>query len=91
MLLHFSSNIPPLDWAALNAAFFCFLNEAVSYYNMRGLQMNRFVLKIVGASFLVLWWLISGFFKKILDVIKLTARIKKMFVDRKENSKGRDS
>ena len=53
--------------------------------------MNRFVLKIVGASFLVLWWLISGFFKKILDVIKLTARIKNMFVDRKENSKGRDS
>ena len=52
--------------------------------------MVRFVLKVVGASFLVLWWLISGFFKKILDVLKLIARIKKIFVGQKENSKGGD-
>ena len=53
--------------------------------------MVRFVLKIIGASFLVLWWLISGFFKKILDVLKLVARIKRIFVNQKENSKGGDS
>ena len=53
--------------------------------------MVRFALKLVGALFLVLWWLISGFFKKILDVLKLVARIKKIFVRQKENSKGRDS
>ena len=50
--------------------------------------MVRFALKLVGASFLVLWWLISGFFKKILDVFKLVARIKKIFVSQKEKSKG---
>ena len=53
--------------------------------------MVRFVLKLIGASFLVLWWLISGFFKKVLDVLKLIARIKKIFVSEKENSKGEDS
>ena len=53
--------------------------------------MVRFVLKLIGASFLVLWWLISGFFKKILDVLKLFARIKKIFMGQKENSKGGDS
>ena len=53
--------------------------------------MVRFVLKLLGASFLVLWWLVSGFFKKILDVLKLVARIKKIFVNQKENSKGEDS
>ena len=53
--------------------------------------MVRFVLKLIGASFLVLWWLISGFFKKILDVLKLVARIKKIFVSQKENSKGGDT
>ena len=53
--------------------------------------MIRFALKLVGASFLVLWWLISGFFKKILDVLKLIARIKKIFLSKKENSKGEDS
>ena len=52
--------------------------------------MFRFVLKLLGASFLVLWWIISGFFKKILDVLKLVARIKKIFVGPKENSKGGD-
>ena len=53
--------------------------------------MVRFVLKLLGASFLVLWWLISGFFKKILDVLKLVARIKKLFVGQKESSKGGDT
>ena len=53
--------------------------------------MVRFVLKLLGASFLVLWWLISGFFKKILDVLKLVARIKKIFVGQKERSTGGDT
>ena len=53
--------------------------------------MVRFVLKLLGASFLVLWWLISGFFKKILDILKLITRIKKIFISQKENSKGGDS
>ena len=53
--------------------------------------MVRFALKLIGASFLVLWWLISGFFKKILDVLKLAARIKKIFVNENEKSKGGDS
>ena len=53
--------------------------------------MVRFALKLVGASFLVLWWLISGFFKKIVDVLKLAAMIKKIFVSQKEKSKGGDS
>ena len=52
--------------------------------------MVRFALKLIGASFLVLWWLISGFFKKILDVVKLIVRIKKIFVGQKEDSKGGD-
>jgi len=53
--------------------------------------MIRFALKLIGASFLVLWWLISGFFKKILGVFVLIMRIKKIFVGQKENSKGGDS
>ena len=53
--------------------------------------MVRFVLKLIGASFLVLWWLISGFLKKILDVLKLIAMIRKLFVSQKENSKGGNS
>ena len=52
--------------------------------------MVRFVLKLIGASFFVLWWLVSGFLKKILDVLKLIARIRKLFVSQKENSKGGD-
>ena len=52
--------------------------------------MIRFVLKLVGASFLVLWWLVSGFFKKILEVLSLIIRIKKIFVGQKEDSKGGD-
>ena len=53
--------------------------------------MVRFALKLIGASFLVLWWLISGFFKKIMEVFKLVAKIKKIFISQKENSKGGDS
>ena len=53
--------------------------------------MVRFLLKLIGASVLVFWWVISGFFKKILDIFKLLARIKKIFVDEKENPNGRDS
>ena len=52
--------------------------------------MIRFALKLIGASFLVLWWLISGFFKKILEVLSLIIRIKKIFVGQKEDSKGED-
>ena len=52
--------------------------------------MIRFALKLIGASFLVLWWLVSGFFKKILEVLSLTMRIKKIFVGQKEDSKGGD-
>ena len=52
--------------------------------------MVRFALKLIGASFLVLWWLTSEFFKKILGVLKLAAMIKKMFVSQKK-SKGGDS
>ena len=49
--------------------------------------MVRFALKLIGASFLVLWWLASGFFRKILDVLKLVTRIKRIFASQKENSK----
>ena len=52
--------------------------------------MIRFVLKLMGAFFLVLWWLISGFFKKILDVLTLIMRVKKIFAGQKEDSKGGD-
>ena len=49
--------------------------------------MIRFALKLIGASFLVFWWLVSGFFKKILEVLSLIIRIKKIFVGQKEDSK----
>jgi len=52
--------------------------------------MIRFALKLIGASFLVLWWLVSGFFKKILEVLSLIIRIKKIFVGQKDDSKGGD-
>ena len=52
--------------------------------------MVRFALKLIGASFLVLWWLISGFFKKVLEVLTLITRIKKLFAGQKEGSRGRD-
>ena len=50
--------------------------------------MIRFALKLIGASFLVLWWLMSGFFKKITEVFVLFVKIKRIFVGQKENSKG---
>ena len=53
--------------------------------------MIRFALRLVGALFLVLWWLISGFFKKIIEVLMLVVKIKKIFVDKKETSKKGDS
>ena len=53
--------------------------------------MTRLLLKLTGASVLVLWWIIAGFFKKILDILKLFARIKRIFADKKENSKGGES
>ena len=52
--------------------------------------MIRFALKLIGASFLVIWWLISGFFKKILEVLTLIMRIKKIFAGQKEGSRGGD-
>ena len=52
--------------------------------------MIRFVLKLIGASFLVVWWLVSGFFKKVLEVLSLIIRIKKIFVGQKKDSKGGD-
>ena len=53
--------------------------------------MIRFLLKLIGASVLVLWWVVSGFFKKIVDILKLLARIKKIFLAEKEGPNGRDS
>ena len=53
--------------------------------------MIKFLLKLVGAAFIVLWWIMAGFFKKILDIFKLVARIKKIFVDKKENREGEDN
>ena len=52
--------------------------------------MVRFALKLIGASFLVLWWLVSGFFKKILEILTLIIRIKKIFAGQKEDSRGGD-
>ena len=52
--------------------------------------MIRFALKLIGASFLVIWWLISGFFKKILEVLTFIMRIKKIFAGQKEGSRGGD-
>ena len=52
--------------------------------------MIRFALKLIGASFLVLWWLVSGFFKKISEILTLIIRIKRMFVGQKEDPKGGD-
>ena len=51
----------------------------------------KFLLKLVGTAVIVLWWIVAGFFKKILDIFRLLARIKKIFVDKKENRKGGDS
>ena len=59
--------------------------------NKERLGMIKFLLKLVGAAFIVLWWIVAGFFKKILDIFKLVARIKKIFVDKKENREGEDN
>ena len=53
--------------------------------------MIKFLLKLIGATILVLWWVIAGFFKKTLDIFKLLARIKKIFLGEKKNPNGRDS
>ena len=50
--------------------------------------MIRFLLKLIGIAVIVLWWIVAGFFKKILDTFKLFARIKKIFEDKNENRKG---
>ena len=59
--------------------------------NKERFRMIRFLLKLIGASVLVLWWVISGFLKKIVDIFRLLARIKKIFSDEKENPNGRDT
>ena len=53
--------------------------------------MIKFLLKLIGTAVIVLWWIIAGFFKKILDAFKLFARIKKIFEDKNENRKGGES
>ena len=53
--------------------------------------MIKFLLKLAGTAVILLWWIVAGFFKKILDIFKLLARIKKIFVDKNENRKGGDS
>ena len=50
--------------------------------------MIKLLLKLIGTAVIVLWWIIAGFFKKILDTFKLFARIKKIFEDKNENRKG---
>ena len=54
--------------------------------------MIKFLLKLVGTAVIVLWWIVAGFFKKIVDIFSLLARIKKIFTKNKnENRKGGDS
>ncbi len=53
--------------------------------------MMKFLLKLVGAAVIVLWWIVAGFFKKIVDIFRLLARIKKIFTNKNENRKGGDS
>ena len=50
--------------------------------------MIKFLLKLIGVAVMILWWLVAGFFKKILDTLKLLARIKRIFVDKNGNRKG---
>jgi hypothetical protein len=51
----------------------------------------KLLLKLVGTAVIVLWWIVGGFLKKILDFLRLLARIKKIFADKNENRKGGDS
>ena len=53
--------------------------------------MIKFLLKLAGTVVIVLWWIVAGFFKKILDIFRLLERIKKIFADKNENRKGGDS
>ena len=53
--------------------------------------MMKFLLKLVGTAVIVLWWIVAGFFKKIVDIFRLLARIKKIFTHKNENRKGGDS
>tara|TARA_B100000963_G_scaffold284633_1_gene253454 strand:- start:98 stop:262 length:165 start_codon:yes stop_codon:yes gene_type:complete len=53
--------------------------------------MTKLLLKLVGTAVIVLWWIVAGFFKKVLDIFRLLARIKKIFVEKNENRKGGDS
>ena len=88
--MSFAQNFPPY-WAASAAAFFCTISEVYVNINRERFRMIRFLLKLIGASVLVLWWVVSGFFKKIVDILKLLARIKKIFLAEKEGPNGRDS
>ena len=53
--------------------------------------MIQILLKLIGTVVIVVWWIVAGFFKKILDTFKLIARIKRIFEDKKENRKGGES
>ena len=53
--------------------------------------MIKFLLKLIGAAVIVIWWIVAGFFKKTLDTFKLFARIKKIFVDKIESHKRGES
>ena len=53
--------------------------------------MMKFLLRLVGTAVIILWWIVAGFFRKILDIFKLLARIKRIFVDKNGNRKGEES
>ena len=53
--------------------------------------MIKFMLKLIGTAVIVTWWIIAGFFNRILDTVKLLARIKKIFVNKNEHRKGGES
>ena len=53
--------------------------------------MMKFLLKLVGTAVIVSWWIVAGFFKKIVDIFRLLARIKKIFTNKNKNPKGGDS
>ena len=86
----FCSKFPPI-LGRISCGLFCTISEVYVNINRERFRMIRFLLKLIGASVLVLWWVVSGFFKKIVDILKLLARIKKIFLAEKENPNGRDS
>ena len=53
--------------------------------------MIKFLLKLIGTAVIILWWIMAGLFKKILDTFKLLVRIKKIFVGKNENRKEGES